>query len=344
MDKVKAVVYGAGTIGRDVARLMLDKGVIITDAIDIENVGEDLGSLLDIERDLNVEIRDDADAVLDETGADIALISVATKMGNVGPHIEKCLEAGLNVITSSEEASYPWSTAPGITAKLDRVAKENGVTVTGSGMQDIFWANLVTTLTGASHEIDSVEGRLSVNVDELGEMVADFYAVGREEDEIREMIEAGEDFPLGDEVDFLFMDLENQISALGLTTKSFNKVVEPITLDKDIESEALGETIPAGDLIGLDITFEVETQEGIMFKGTQTAKVYQEGDQDYNEWVIKGEPDIHVRNENPPTLLGTSTQIVNRIPDVINAKPGFVTIDQLPMPKCKVRSLEHYIE
>jgi 4-hydroxy-tetrahydrodipicolinate reductase len=158
------------------------------------------------------------------------------------------------------------------------------------------------------------------------------------------MIKNDEKLPLGDEVDFLFMDLENQVSALGLTTKSFNKVVEPIILDKDIESKALERTIPAGDVIGLDITIEVETQEGILFRGTQTAKVYQEGEQDYNEWVIKGEPNIHLRNDNPPTLLGTSSQIVNRIPDVINAKPGYVTIDQLPMLKCKIRSMEHYLE
>jgi 4-hydroxy-tetrahydrodipicolinate reductase len=344
MEKIKAVVYGAGTIGQDIARFMVDKGVIITDAIDIKNVGEDLGDVLGLGRKLNVTIRDDADAVLAETGADIALVAVATRMDAVYPHIKKCLEAGLNVITTSEEASYPWSSAPTIAGKLDRIAKENCVTVTGSGMQDLFWANLITTLTGASHRIDSVEGRLSINMDELGAMVADFYAVGRKESEIRKMIKNDEKLPLGDEVDFLFMDLENQVSALGLTTKSFNKVVEPIILDKDIESKALERTIPAGDVIGLDITIEVETQEGILFRGTQTAKVYQEGEQDYNEWVIKGEPNIHLRNDNPPTLLGTSSQIVNRIPDVINAKPGYVTIDQLPMLKCKIRSMEHYLE
>lgn len=344
MDKIKAVVYGAGNIGKTIARFMLEKGVIITDAIDVKNVGKDLGEVIGINRKLNVIISDNADKVLAETGADIALVAVATSMENIFPHIKKCLEAGLNVITTSEEASYPWTSSPGIAAKLDRIAKENGVTLTGSGMQDIFWANLITTLTGASHRIDSIEGRTSINMDELGPIVAGFYAVGRKAADIRNMIKNGEKLPIGDEVVCLRMDLENQISDLGLTTKNIKESVEPIILEKDIISHALNRTISAGDVIGLNNTIEIETKEGILFRATQTAKVYQPGEEDYNEWVIKGEPNIHMRNDSPPTLLGTSSQIVNRIPDVINAEPGYVTIDQLPKLTCKIRSLEHYLK
>jgi 4-hydroxy-tetrahydrodipicolinate reductase len=339
-----AISYGIGNIGRDVARFMAEKGVVISGAVDVKNVGKDLGDVIGVGRKLNVEISDNADEVLANTGADIALISIATSMDTIYPHAKKCLEAGLNVITTSEEASYPWTTSPGIAAQIDKIAKENGVTFTGSGMQDVFWANLITTLTGASHRIESVEGRTSINMDELGPMVAEFYAVGRKADEINKMIEKGEKLPLGDEVVCLRMDLENQISDLGLTPKSFREIVTPIILKKDLKCRAFDKTIPAGDVTGLDNTIEIETWEGILFRATQTAKVYEPGEQDVNEWVIKGEPTIHLRNDSPPTLLGTSSQIVNRIPDVINAEPGYVTIDQLPKLVCKVRSLEHYLK
>jgi hypothetical protein len=344
MHKIKAVVYGAGNIGKDIAKFMMEKGVVITDAIDVKNVGKDLGDIIGANRKLNVIISDDADKVLAETGADIALVAVATSMDTIFPHVKKCLEAGLNVITTSEEASYAWTSSPGVAAKLDRIAKENGVTFTGSGMQDVFWANMVTNLTGASHRIDSIEGQVSINTDGFPAFVADYYVVGRKAADIREMIEKGEKLPIGDEVVCLRMDLENQISGLGLTTKSIKEMVEPIILDYDIESKVMKGTIPAGDVIGLDNTIEIETEEGILFRAKQIAKVYQPGEIDVNEWWIKGEPNIHVRNDNPPTLLGTSTQIVNRIPDVINAEPGYVTIDQLPKLICKIRSLEHYLK
>ena len=57
MEKIKAVSYGVGNIGRDIARFMVDKGVIITGAIDVKNVGKDLGDVIGIGRKLNVEIR-----------------------------------------------------------------------------------------------------------------------------------------------------------------------------------------------------------------------------------------------------------------------------------------------
>ena len=39
--------------------------------------------------------------------------------------------------------------------------------------------------------------------------------------------------------------------------------------------------------------------------------------------------------------MTTCTQLVNRIPDVINAEPGFVTIEKLP--KLRYRALGQYI-
>ena len=46
MKRIKAVSYGIGTVGKAIARFMLEKGVIITDAIDVKHVGEDLGDVL----------------------------------------------------------------------------------------------------------------------------------------------------------------------------------------------------------------------------------------------------------------------------------------------------------
>ena len=58
-------------------------------------------------------------------------------------------------------------------------------------------------------------------------------------------------------------------------------------------------------------------------------RVYGEGETDVNEWLVHGEPDLHLRNDDVPTRLITCTSVVNRIPDVINAAPGLVTLDRL---------------
>ena len=52
-------------------------------------------------------------------------------------------------------------------------------------------------------------------------------------------------------------------------------------------------------------------------------------DFDKNEWTIYGEPNTTVTINRPNTVLLTCADIVNRIPDVINAEAGFISTSRL---------------
>ena len=67
-----------------------------------------------------VMIEDDPDRVLSTRQADIAVIAVASYMSDMYEHLHRCAEHGVNAITISEEALYPWNTSPMETAELDR--------------------------------------------------------------------------------------------------------------------------------------------------------------------------------------------------------------------------------
>ncbi|AFZ73857.1 NAD(P)H-dependent amine dehydrogenase family protein [Natronobacterium gregoryi] len=341
MRKIRAIVYGVGSTGQDIAEYMLRSGIEIVGAIDAdpEKVGSDLGDVIGVDRKLHVEVSDDADAVLSETNADVAAVAVVTPMEEMYPHLARCLENGVNAITTSEEALYPWTTAPELTTRLDRKARENGVTITGGGYQDIFWVNLVTMLTGAALEIDTIRGMGRFDIDDYGPVLAEHYFVDSSESAVREAIEEGDVPP-----SFFRMNLEAQISRLGLALESVDQETDPVIAEEETECEALDETISEGDVLGLRYVVDVATDAGIDFVGTEVAKVYGPDEVDVNEWTIDGTPEIHLRNDDVPTMVGTSTQIVNRVPDLLESEPGYVTVDQLPAPRFRPLSLEQYVD
>jgi 4-hydroxy-tetrahydrodipicolinate reductase len=106
---------------------------------------------------------------------------------------------------------------------------------------------------------------------------------------------------------------------------------------------ALGITVPVGDVLGFTDIDEIKTSEGPSFVFEMTGCVYRPEQADMNHWKISGEPDVELSNGAVPTAMTTCTQIVNRIPDVINAQPGFVTVEKLPQLRYRAFSLETYL-
>jgi len=342
MEAIKAIVYGVGAMGRIMTKLMVEKGVVIVGAVGhVSNVGRDLGEVAGLGYPLNVKIRNDADAVLSEQKADIAIVAVATEIEEMYPHLKKCLENRLNVITIADESTYPWAFSPEVTAKLDKLAREHGVTLSGTGYQDGFMVNLLSVLTGASHTIESITGKFKFNVDDYGPEFADYYLVGRTREEFDTWLKE-EGFPLN----VLIGHLACPIADLGLTVKKIEQRAEPVIADVDIEARSLGKLVKKGQVIGRVEIVEIETEQGIKLQGEMTVKVYQPDELsrgDVTEWHIKGVPELHIDFGKVPTRMVACIQAVNRIPDVINAEAGYIPVNKLPKLKYRDYPLHFYL-
>jgi len=338
MERIKAIVYGVGEMGRIITKLMVEKGVLIVGAVGhVSNIGKDVGEVAGLGYPLNVKISDDADAVLGKQQADIALVALFTEMERMYPHLKKCIENGLNVITTSEEALYPWPTSPELAAKLDRLARDHGVTITGSGSEDSLWVNLISVLTGSSHTIESVVMKTKFNVDDYGPGVAEYWRVGSTREEFDTWLE--ERPP---ETGYLRAVLECQIADLGLSVKNIWQTFEPVIDDVDIEAKRLGKRVKRGEVAGMVEVMEIETEQGIKFRGEMMGKVYRPDEFDVAEGYVKGVPELWL-SDKASMKMTTCTQIVNRIPDVINAAPGFITVEKLPKLKYRAYPLHFYL-
>jgi 4-hydroxy-tetrahydrodipicolinate reductase len=339
MERIKAISYGLGEMGKLITRLAVEKGVLVVGAIGhVSNIGQDVGEVVGLGYPLNVKVSNDADMVLREQEADIALVALFTEMERMYPHLAKCIENGLNVITTSEEALYPWPTSPELVAKLDKLAQKHGVTITGSGSDDIFGVNLLSMLTGSSHTVESVLMRTQFDADEYGPVVMEYWHVGNNKEEFDAWLKE-----CPPETGYLRAIIEAQIADLGLAVKSIRQTFEPVIEDTDIAAKKLGLLIKRGEVSGMVEIMEIETEQGIIFRGEYIGRVYRPGDKDVFELHVKGVPDLHLVSDEFPTGLATCAQVVNRIPDVINATPGYITAEQLPKPKLRAHPLQFYL-
>ena len=215
-------------------------------------------------------------------------------------------------------------TAPELAAELDRIGKAHGATLAASGAQDVFWLNLVATLMGAAHRIDSVEGRCTWNADDYGPEVAAHVHLGESREAFdRHLAEHG--WP-----DFVVRsNLEALVAAAGLTGATVDAPPSLRPWPRPTRGRrASARPCRRAPSSASSMRSTIETREGPAFSFEMAGRVYAEGEVDTNEWVVHGEPELRLFNDAVPTRLITCTSMVNRIPDVIAAPPGLVTLDR----------------
>ena len=345
-ETIKVVQYGVGKMSVYTMRYVGEKGGKIVGAIDVnpEVIGKDIGEIMGTEKKgVYVVAAEKAEEMLKEVKPDIAIVTTMSLISETEEALMLCAKLGINAITTCEEAFYPMNSNPSVTKRLDEMAKKTGCTITGSGYQDIYWGQLITSIAGSTQTIKKIKGSSSYNVEDYGIALAKAHGAGltleefdkqvasvdRISDEERQkIIQEGKYLP-----SYMWNVNGWLCEKLGLTIKSQTQKTVPQTHTEDIYSNTLAMTVKAGDATGMSAVVTTQTEEGITIETQCIGKVYAKDDFDKNEWTIEGEPTTTLVINKPSTVELTCASVVNRIPDVIKAEPGY-------MPTAKIGDLQ----
>lgn len=342
MENVKVFQYGCGKMSAYTMKYAIDNGAKIVGAVDVnpEVIGKDIGEIIGTDK-IGVTISDakDAEELLKTLKPDCAIVTTMSLLSDLEDALTICAKLGVNAITTCEEAFFPMNSNPSLTKKIDSLAKENNCTITGSGYQDAFWGNLITTIMGASHNVTKIKGSSSYNVEDYGIALAKAHGAGLTKEEFEKEIASKDE--ISDEERNKIIESGNYAPSymwnvngwlcdkLGLTVTSQKQKCVPQFNNYDIESSTLGMTVKEGMATGMSAVVTTETKEGIVIESECIGKVYNKDEFDKNEWTIYGEPDTTLVINKPNTVELTCASIVNRIPDVINAEAGFIPTSRM---------------
>lgn len=329
----RVVIYGTGQFGCLIARKLVEKGWPVVGAVNRAGpkVGQDLGRLAGMERDLGVIVQDCETADYGAMQADIGLVVTKDAPADNMPAYTHLMQAGINVLCHGGGSMYAWDFDPESAAKIDAMARENGVTWAGGGAWDLgrVWPGIL--VAGACTTIESMEHHSLTNLTgapPASKRMIEAYGVGLHAESFRETMEANRS-----PYTFIYRTVPPHVlSGLGFTVTNTSQKIEPVFHDAPTWCSALERDIPPGEACGMKVIVAAETREGVTCTGEFVFELADKRSE-YFSWTVHGDASNRIVFERLNAMGTTIGLMVNRIPDVINAQPGIQEVAKLGPPK-----------
>ena len=334
MQHVKVIIWGLGAMGSGMAELLLTKkGVDIVGVVGREGkIGKSMYGFLAVERRGRPDIIiGSPEEVIKEKAADVVLLCTDSFTAKAFDKIKFILEKKINVITSAEEMSYPAAKEPELAKKIDEIAKANGVSVLGTGINPgLIMDLLVILMTGCCYEVEHITARRVNSLSPFGPAVMEEQGIGITETDFRAKVQTGE---LAGHVGFA-ESIRMIGDAIGWKVDKITQSMEPIVTAVDRKSPH--GFAKAGNVAGCAMKGQgyVGSKCAIDMDHPQQIEPEQGGIKTGDYVTIKGTPNINLANSpEVPGGIGTIAMCVNMIPHIINARPGLKTMIDLPVPR-----------
>jgi 4-hydroxy-tetrahydrodipicolinate reductase len=316
--------YGTGQYGLEAVRITHAKGWPIVGAVNRAGakVGQDLGRLAGLGKDLGVIVQDCEQADYKSFKADVAIVAVTDRLQQNYPAYERLMNAGINVICHGAEAYFPWGADPQMAQQIDALAKRNGVTLTGTGIWDFsrIWSGIL--VAGPSSQIKSLFHRALTDAESANVQLMRVCGVSLTREEFAEKSPTL--------IGGLYRLVPHHVlHALGYEVTRVTETREPVLSDKPVYCRLLDRELEPGICLGIRIVSTVETREGVTATSHSELRILPPGEKEHMFWQVDGKPASSVRVDRTESLHTSASCLVNRVPDVIAAPPGIRLVSEL---------------
>lgn len=326
MKKIGVIQYGLGPIGIETAKLVLKKtGMEIVGAVDIskEIAGKDLGEVLGLGKPMGIVVTDNARALFSRVKADVVLHTAGSRIPKIYNQFEEIINAGLNVISSSEELLFPLKENDERAAKIDRLARIKGVTVLGTGVNPGFVMDaLPLFLSAVCQDVKKIHVERVVDAGTRRLPLQKKVGAGMTTQAFHEKIGRKELGHVG-----LLESLYLVAQKLGMGLDDVIETIDPVVATKAVKTQYF--SLKPGDVAGIQhVARGIRDGEIVI---TLDLRMYIGAEDPHDAVHIVGTPEIRLRIEGG--IAGdqaTAAVLVNSIQTVVGAKPGLTTVSDLP--------------
>lgn len=327
-EKINTVIFGVGPIGKSISEIALEKDFLdLVGAIDIapEKTGKDLGEVMELGKNIGVQITDDTEAVLSETDPEIVLHATGTYLDQVYPQLVKCMEEGANIISTCETLAYPWYRYPDLAVKIDEKARKENVSVLGTGVNPGFrFDSLLAFLTTPCAKVSRIEAKLYLDAGERRRSFQEKIGLGISPKTFNNKMSEGEITGHTGYAESLLLTT----SAIGIELDDVEEKQEPIIAEESLKTEFF--EIKPGKVSGIRGYCKGLRNDREFIRVELVAAANIDG---YEEIKIEGKPSIIWRNEPEiPGDIATASVVVNMIPKLRKADLGLVTMKDITLP------------
>ena len=323
---IRVIQYGLGYVGRAIARHVVEReGIELVGGVDTDPaaVGRDIGDAIGLGHPLGRAVSAGLAEALQDTPADVALHATASHFDSFKPQIMETLEAGLDIVSTAEELSFPWLTHPREAAEIDSVAKRADRTVLGTGINPGYvMDSLPLSLTAVCQRVDHIAVTRVIDASARRKPFQAKIGLGMSVEDFETQMAAGRFGHVG-----LLESMNMVFHTLGRELGRYETSVEPLVAERSLETDFF--QVQPGQVRGLRQVAAGHENGGEFVSLTFIAGLDVEDEGDIIQ--ITGKPDLEVKVKGTNGDIATIAIVVNAIRRVREAGPGLVTMRDLPI-------------